>query len=228
MLSGVSVTWYTWLEQGRDITVSRKVIESIARVLRITGSELAHLYTLAGMRQPSESDQHVSVDSALVELVRVLNPNPAAVINMWWDLLLCNEAYSSLYGGLEHLAPSERNVIRLALTHVAEHDLMDDPEAAAERLLAQLRVHLARYSTDPRGPELVAELSESVPLFDRLWKKHSVDNYRVSSAIFHHPRLGRLELDTIKLATADNENQQLVVFLPANDATAELLDKLRE
>ena len=78
-LSGVSVTWYTWLEQGREISVSRKVLDSVARVLRISPTEQAHMYTLAGLRVPAEAVAIPKIDRAIDQLVTSLHPNPASL-----------------------------------------------------------------------------------------------------------------------------------------------------
>jgi transcriptional regulator with XRE-family HTH domain len=107
-LSGVSVTWYTWLEQGRDISVSRKVIDSLARVLKISGTERAHLYTLAGLQVATSRIRSTPVDPTLAELVNVLAPNPASVINPWWDLLVFDDAYSDLLGDIKDIQGRNR------------------------------------------------------------------------------------------------------------------------
>jgi transcriptional regulator with XRE-family HTH domain len=110
-LSGVSVNWYTWLEQARDIGVSRQVIDSLARALRMDPSERAHLFTLAGLAMPAENPGHQDVDETLRRLVATLDPNPAYVVNPWWDLLAYNDAYAALLGGLDHRPRSERNIL---------------------------------------------------------------------------------------------------------------------
>jgi transcriptional regulator with XRE-family HTH domain len=224
-LSGVSVTWYTWLEQGRDISVSRQVIDSLARVLRMPAPERAHLFTLAGLALPAESAERPLVDDTLRRLVHTLHPNPAYVINPWWDLLVYNDAYAALLGGLDDRPSTERN--SLWLTFTEDRGLLVDWTAEARQLLGQLRGHLARYPRDPRGPELVEALRENSPRFAELWEEHTVRRFAASRKRFRHPDVGRLDLDYVKLATADDERQQLVVFLPADDASAAKLTGLR-
>src|SRR5882757_6776867 len=97
-LSGLSTTWYAWLEQGRRISVSRQVLASLARALRLTPAERAHLFTLAGLRVPSEGSGRSDVDDTLRRLVDALDPSPAYVVNPWWDLLAYNRTYASLLG----------------------------------------------------------------------------------------------------------------------------------
>lgn len=220
-LSGVSVTWYTWLEQGRDISVSRKVIDSIARVLRISGTEHTHLYTLAGLQAPTAEVPATPTDPTLAQLVEALSPNPASVINPWWDLLVYNTAYSELLGGLRHLPRSEQNLLRLSFTSLRDSRLLDNWEGIVDNLVGQLRTHVARFPADQRGIDLVDELTQLSPEFQRMWQAYGVERFRSSTVSMHHPRCGALIFNFIKLITADDESQQLVAWLPANAATTE-------
>jgi len=226
-LAGVSVTWYTWLEQARDISVSRQVIDSLARVLRMDPPERAHLFTLAGLALPTESTGRPQVDDTLRRLVHTLHPNPAYLINPWWDLLVYNDAYAALLGGLDDRPPAERNSLWLIFTEDRVHDLFVDWLTEARQLVGQLRVHLAQHPHDPRGPELIDALRRASPKFTELWQEHAVRRFEASRKRFRHPNAGRLDLDYVKLATADNDQQQLVVFLPADEASAAKLRGLR-
>ncbi|HEX3791561.1 MAG TPA: helix-turn-helix transcriptional regulator [Pseudonocardiaceae bacterium] len=225
-LSGVSVTWYTWLEQARDISVSRQVINSLSRVLRMDPPEREHLFTLAGLALPVERAARPQVDDTLRRLVHTLHPNPAYVINPWWDLLVHNDAYASLLGGLDDLPPAERNTIWLLFTDDRLHDRFPSWITEARQLLGQLRVHLARYPHDPRGPELVDALGAASPRFTELWSEHTVRRFQGARKRFRHPEVGRLEFDYVKLASADNDQQHLVVFLPAGPSSAGKLPAL--
>jgi transcriptional regulator with XRE-family HTH domain len=218
-LSGVSVTWYTWLEQARDISVSRMVIDSLARVLKISGTERAHLYTLAGLQAPSARLQSAPVDSTLLQLVNHMAPHPASVINHWWDILAFNDAYSDLLGGLREIPRAQQNLLRLAFTTIRSAKLIDNWESIVGDLVGQLRIHVAKYPDDPRGAEIVQELTAVSPEFTRMWKAQSVARFSSSTVSMHHPRCGALVFNHIKLTTADDESKQLVVWLPANTET---------
>jgi transcriptional regulator with XRE-family HTH domain len=218
-LAGVSVTWYTWLEQARDISVSRKVIDSLARVLKISGTERAHLYTLAGLQVATSRIRSTPVDPTLTELVNVLAPHPASVINPWWDLLVFNDAYSDLLGGIKDIPRAQQNLLRLSFTTIRAAKLIDNWEAVVSDLVGQLRTHVARYPGDPRGAEVVQELTAVSPEFTEMWKAQAVARFSSSTVSMHHPVCGALIFNHIKLATADNESQQLAVWLPANKET---------
>lgn len=225
-LSGVSVTWYTWLEQGRDISVSRQVIDSLARVLRLPPGDRAHLFTLAGLALPAEHHGPVQIDGMLRRLVCELDPNPACVTNLWWDLLGWNHAYAALIGGLDHRPAAERNTLWLMFAEDRSRPLFLNWAEEARQLLGQLRAHLAQHPGDPRGPELVEALHAASGKFTELWREQSVRRFESSRKRFQHPALGRLDLDYIKLATADDDRQYLLAFLPADAASAGKLPSL--
>jgi len=226
-LSGISVTWYTWLEQGRHISVSRQVIESLARVLRMAPAEREHLFTVAGLALPAQASGPPEVDDGLRRLVQTLDPSPAFVVNPWWDLLAYNQAYSVLHGGLDARPPAERNVLWLFFATDPARSLIVNWLDEARQLVGQLRAHLAQYPDDPRGPELVATLKAASPKFAELWQEHGTARFRNYRKGYQHPAAGLLSLDYIKLAAASDDQQHLTVLLPADQATADKLSQLR-
>lgn len=205
---------------------SRQVIESLARVLRMTPAEREHLFTVAGLALPAQTGGPPDVDDGLRRLVEALDPNPALVVNPWWDLLAYNQAYSALHGGLDGLPPAERNVLWLFFTADPARYLIVNWLDEASQLVGQLRAHLAQHPGDPRGPELVATLAAASPKFDELWQEHGTARFRSYRKGYQHPAAGLLSLDYIKLAAADGQ-QDLVVMLPADQATADKLRQLR-
>jgi transcriptional regulator with XRE-family HTH domain len=224
-LSGVSVTWYTWLEQARDITVSRQVIDSLARVLRLPPEDRAHMFTLAGLVLPAESPVPPQVDGTLRRLTHELNPNPACVISVWWDLLVVNEAYAVMIGGLEHRPQPERNSLWLTFTGSQTRGLYVDWEDEARQLVDQLRIQLAQHPTDTRGPRLVENLQHASPQFAELWQEPPVRHFHSSRKRFRHPEAGRIDLDYIKLAS--DGDTYLIAFLPSDAVSAERLRELQ-
>jgi transcriptional regulator with XRE-family HTH domain len=226
-LSGISVTWYTWLEQGRRISVSRQVIESLARVLRMAPAEREHLFTVAGLAMPAQTAGPPEVDDTLRRLVEALDPNPAFITNPWWDLLAYNQAYSVLHGGLDARPPAERNVLWLFFTADPARYLIVNWPDEARQLVGQLRAHLAQHPGDPRGPQLVATLAAASPKFTELWKEHGTARFRNYRKGYRHPAAGLLSLDYIKLTAASDDQLDLIAMLPADQATADKLRQLR-
>ena len=139
-MSGVSVTWYTWLEQGRKITVSGQVLEGLVRALRLSVAERRHLYTLAGVALSHDSSPPPAVVSPTLQaLVDTLDPNPAHVTNMWWDLMTYNRGYERLVGGLDDLPDDQRNSIWLLFTRPSMRTLLVDWKRETQDILGQFQ-----------------------------------------------------------------------------------------
>jgi len=223
-LAGLSVTWYTWLEQARDISVSRPVVNSLARALGLTAAERAHLFTLAGLAVPPVERTPPVVEPMLARLVDALSPNPAYVATPWWDVLACNDAYASLIGGIDHRPVTERNILWITFTESRTSGHLVDWEAEARAMTGQFRAALGRHPDDPRGPELLEALLGE-PSFRQLWEEHTVTEFASARKRLRHPALGRLDLDYTKLSAAADDRQSLVAFLPADeDAAARLVE----
>jgi transcriptional regulator with XRE-family HTH domain len=225
-LAGVSVTWYTWLEQARDISVSRQVINSLARVLRLSETEREHVFTLAGLALPAVAPHPWKVDPLLARLVHELHPKPAYVMNPWWDLLVYNNAYASLLGGLDQRPQAERNILWITFTESRGTGLFADWMAEARSLVGQLRAHLAQYPEDPRGAELRESLWHTDTTFRQLWEEHSVSGFESARKSLRHPDFGPMQLDYVKLAAADDEQLAVIVFQAVDDESAEKLARI--
>jgi transcriptional regulator with XRE-family HTH domain len=218
-LAGLSVTWYTWIEQGRDITISRQVIEALARGLELSQPERTHLFTLAGLALPPRAPGPRLVDPLLSRLVEELYPRPAYVMNPWWDLLAYNDGYAEVLGGLDQRPEAERNILWLTFAESRGAELFVDWPGEARALVGQFRATLAQYPDDPRGPELRQSLEAASTTFRDLWQEQSVSGFTSSRKELNHPRYGRIDLDYLKLTDAHDAQQSLIVFLAADEKT---------
>ena len=72
-LAGLSTTWYTWIEQGRDVSVSPTALARLARALRLGRAQRQYLFELAGKRDPdpgaSDIDELPAVLTACVAAI---------------------------------------------------------------------------------------------------------------------------------------------------------------
>lgn len=226
-LAGVSTTWYTWLEQGRDITASRQVLDSLARALRLTPAERRHLFILSGAPLPAgPRGRATTVSPTLRALVRTINPNPASVISHQWDLLAYNSAYERLVGGLDQLPEEERNSIWLLFTRPDMRTLLVDWQREARAVLGQFRAAAGQHPDDPRTAELVTALTAASPAFATMWSQHPIQAFTPSTKKFRHPSAGRIDLNYAKLTVAEEPGQHLLVFLPATAGDARALARL--
>ena len=177
-LSGVGVTWYTWLEQGRDISASIQVIDALARALLLTGDQHRHLRELAGLPPP---EPPVPADDMLPRLQRLVDaqaPCPASVYDEHFDYLVWNEPYALVRHDPGTLPASRRNMLWMMFTDPVNRARMARWESAARAVLSQFRAAAGRHPGDPRFTELVEALSEASPQFRDWWAEHPVRYFR--------------------------------------------------
>jgi transcriptional regulator with XRE-family HTH domain len=221
-LAGVSVTWYTWLEQGRDIQVSADVLERISTTLRMSPDEREYLFALVQHRPaPPTPARTETVSPAMKRMLDALAV-PAIVLTARWDVIAWNSLIKVIrdYGAL----PLERrNLLRILL--VDDEIYRQDEalyEATARRILAKFRVDYSQAPGDPAFEELIADLSASCPIFDRLWGLAEVVG--THEAIVTHPRAG-LTFEHSSYVPEGYPKQRLIIFTPCNEAS---VAKVRE
>ncbi|WP_411134416.1 helix-turn-helix transcriptional regulator [Streptomyces sp. C10] len=225
-LSGVSVTWYTWLEQARDITVSGQVLTSLARALMLNSVERRHLFALAGVPLP-ERPPGRGPGPALQRLVDALEPHPAYLLDANWDLVGWNRAEAALIGDPGELEPAERNLLWLVFMDPAMRALLADWDGQARDLVAQFRADSRQRSGDPRHEQLTGGLREASEEFRAWWEAHDIAEFGSSRRTFCHPRVGALTFDYVKLAALDAPGIKLFACMPADAATTEKLPALQ-
>ena len=224
-LAGIGVTWYTWLEQGRDIRVSEQVLEAVARTLRLDRDERAHLFALAGGVPPPAARDY-AVDEATGRLMDAVLPFPACVQNAKYDLLAHNSAYARLIGDLTTLPELEHNSMWLAFTDPAWRAALPDWDVVTGRMVAQLRAHTANHLDDPGWQAFLRRLSAASPEFRQLWERHEVTEAATEHKPIRHPRLGLLRFDVATSWLGPSSEVRLVVFTPADKRTAARLPLL--
>ncbi len=116
LLSGIGITWYTWLEQGRPINVSGQVLQSVARVLHLDASERVHIFALAELPDPEQSTEVAQVGAGVQLLLDQLNPLPAVVLGPRLEILAGNRAHLGLLGNYDELPIGYRNIMWLCFT----------------------------------------------------------------------------------------------------------------
>ncbi len=168
VLTGVSVSWYTWLEQGRDIRVSAAALERLAGALRLDHAERSHLFALSA-RQPPVFAASEEVSGGLIELVQSIDPIPAYVRNRRLDILAWNPAVADLFVDFDILQPHERNTLRLTFLYPPYRDLLRDWEQFARDTLRIFYAARARTSDKAPFDRLVEEISAESEEFRTWW-----------------------------------------------------------
>ena len=173
-LSGVGVTWYTWLEQGRDIGVSVTFLDNLARIFRLNAAERRHLYRLAHNRIPSEAGKTWCTLPPLIQrLMHDLDPHPAYVLNLRWDILGANLPAKNLLG-LDQSPDDENNFLQLLFTSPLLQQRIIHWENQTRRMLASFRRDFAIAANETDFKSLVDELIKTSPEFREYWQQQEV------------------------------------------------------
>jgi transcriptional regulator with XRE-family HTH domain len=218
-LAGVGMTWYTWLEQGRDINASEQVLDAIARTLMLDLHERTHLYTLAGVTPPNSVADLKCVSPEVRAVLEQLNPYPAFVTNPRFDVLAYNHGYVALVGDIDALPIEERNSVWVVFTKETTARCFVDRDQAKPRMVAQLRAAMAEHIADPAFKCLVRRLQESSAEFRELWARHDVAEPENARKRILHRDLGLLQFNYLNTWLAPRTGLRLVTYIPADDST---------
>ncbi len=215
-LAGISATWYTWIEQGRDVSVSAEVLDRLASSLQLTRSERAYLFEMAGRLDP-QSDE-ADADDAPESLKAMLDhiAAPAYLMGRYWDRLAWNAPAAELFTGWLDQSPTQTpNLLRYVFLHPQARSLLTDWESRARRITAEFRADCRARLDDPALQSLVAELTRESTDFARFWKQHDVLERQGGERSFSHPRLGLISYQQLTLHPVDQEHLKLVLLKPA-------------
>lgn len=224
-LAGISTTYYTFLEQGRDVRPSRQVLDALARALRMDTAERAHLHQLVH-GEPAPAPAAETLDPRVTALVDRLDPDPAYVSGRTWNVLAANRAARALWTDWPSLPATDRNMLWWTFTAPAARTVLVDWEAEAAALLGRFRAASARHPGDPAFAALLERLRAASPEARRWWARHDVAGLASGVKRLRHPFLGELSLRHLVLQVADDPEQKLVTFTagPADrERLAELL-----
>ncbi|MET7761798.1 helix-turn-helix transcriptional regulator [Streptomyces sp. NPDC005336] len=225
-LSTVGVTWYTWLEQARDIHVSAQVLDAIARALLLDRSERAHLFALAGTVDPSPGSECTGVPQALQLMLDQLEPFPACVQNSRFDILAYNRTYRLLMCDLDALPPEDRNCLWLAFTDDDWRASLVEREETIRLMAAKFRAAMAQHVAEPAWKALVKRLEDASPEFREIWARHEVVRPGDKIKVFRQSHVGIVRLTSTGLWTGPNQGPKLLTYTPADAETRERLERL--
>ncbi|MEU0533513.1 helix-turn-helix transcriptional regulator [Amycolatopsis tolypomycina] len=208
LLAGISATWLTYLEQGRDVRPSGQVLDALARALRLTGAEQEHLHRLAGGRATSGESAAEEAAPEVAGVPALLGDNPAYVTGICYDVLALNAAAEELFRGIG----LGGNVVGWLFTDAAAREVLVDWEREARGVLARLRAIAGRHPGHPRVTRLVAELTEASPEVRAWWPQYDVQFSHAGHKRLRHPRLGPVTVAHAAFHVAERPEQTLVVY----------------
>lgn len=219
-LSGVSVTWYTWLEQGREINPSRQVLDAIARTMRLNVVEHDYVLRLAGYTSAPEPTREAPIPEAPEHVRRLLDllaEAPAFAIDIGWNVVAWNAAYAALFPRITAVADRERNLLRLIFTDPTVRDLLPDWEQASRHFLAEYRAEAGAFLGSEPHASLVADLLATSPEFQAVWDERRIERFATRERWFH-TQAGPIRYHEHRLLPADVPGLHLVVYLPEPSA----------
>ncbi len=229
MLAGVSVTWYTWLEQGRPINASSDVLQALARALRLDDAARRHLFALAVDMADTTVVEVEEVPDALIRLITSMEPAPAYVLGPRWEYFAWNRAQARLYPIIERLPEADRNLLWVVFAEPSTRELLDDWDSQARRIMAEFRAGTATLRSDPAVVSLVERLEAASPEFALWWPQADVALFQTRLRTFHHPRAGSLVFEYQQLTPSEWPSLRVVCQLPVpGDDSAERLAAWRD
>lgn len=215
-LSGVSVTWYTWLEQGRQINPSRQVIDAIALHLRLTQAEHDYVLGLAGFAPTPtpEPSATAPVPPHVQLLLDALDPAPSFALTAHWDIAAWNSAYARLVPGVVHAPATERNLLLFIFTDPQVRAMLPDWDLTSRQFLAEYRAEAVGRAHAPEHTRLIAHLRSTSPAFALAWDEHAVQRFASRSRTFEHPSLGMLTFEQVAVVPQDAADIRVIAYLP--------------
>jgi transcriptional regulator with XRE-family HTH domain len=229
-LAGLSIDYLVRLEQGRDRHPSAQVVSALASALVLDADERLHLAKLAACASapgmcPTGSGAVDEVPATVRALVARLHPTPAVVVGPWHQVLAHNPAFAAVVGAVGLLDGPSPNLVRFTFLDPRARTAYPAWSALADDQVAVLRDAQVRWRHDERMHDLVEELL-LVPDFAARWHAHDVARKRRGTKALLHPVAGSLRIDDEVLLLADDTDQRLITWLPADDATAHAFDVL--
>lgn len=209
--AGVSVTWYTWLEQARRINVSRQILQALSEALHLSEPESKHLFSLA-RELPPDVEGESTASGQQLRLLEHLDPLPAFVTNQRFDVLAWNYGFSVLFPDFESQEPAEQNSLLMMFTDAAV-ELYPAWEAETAQAVALFRAHAGHQVVEPHFREVIDRLLARSERFAELWGQQDIVPLTPARREFQHPTLGLIELEYLKFYSGD-EKSTLVIHQP--------------
>jgi transcriptional regulator with XRE-family HTH domain len=228
--AGVSTTWYTYLEQGRDIQVSGSILSSLAEVLQLTDDERMHLFTLANQPfttklSPLEEPLRRTYQRVLDELGSL----PAILTGRTYDVLGSNRAARLVFGDFDQIPESERNILWLLFSKTSwrkQITLFVERELYAQEVLETFRGRITGYEADLSVQAFIEHLQQASSIFREQWARHNVRSMCASRKQLQHPLVGNLTLEYAKFQVLEHPDIRCHIYIPGDQETTRKLHQL--
>lgn len=216
-LAGLSATWYTWMEQGREINVSAEALHRLASALKLTRTERAYLFDISDRHDPhSHATEQDGTPEALMSMLPHIQI-PAYILGRTWNVLAWNPHAKNLFAGwLDQNIGNDNlpNLIQFVFLNPLAQHFVVDWEMRARRLVAEFRADCRSRLEEPALKSLVTEIAQRSPAFAQFWKQHDVLERQGGLREFNHPTRGVIAYEQVTLRLDDQDPLKLVLLNP--------------
>ncbi len=223
-LAGIGITWYTWLEQGREINVSDAILDSLSRVFMLTKEERSHLYALANKSLSMQVEPHQTVNDSVLNFFAKFDLLycPAFITDGYWNLVKWNKYAAFVFGDFSQLPTNEQNTIHLMFCNQDYMSLFEYWEYHAKEMLARFHATFAKHNDDPWFIRFIEEMKSKSDSFASWWALHDVNSMTNIVKEVKHPAVGKLIFDFVSFDIFDNQDYKLLVYNPDHDSSIKL------
>ncbi|MFB9126069.1 XRE family transcriptional regulator [Paraburkholderia dipogonis] len=212
---GVSVDWYTWLEQGRDVQASESVVKRLSQIFRLNADQHAYLFRLARPQSYLVEDIVTSVPDRLLDMINSLRDRPAYIRNIRWDIVAHNAAFAKIFSFSRQ--PELPNIMRMLFAESNFRAITDNWTSIIEQVVARFRNDRSRNPEDECSTELIHELQAISPEFRELWSQYRVTETSPYPLEITHPVGGRFRLDRVPFRPETTSGLTVVIYLPVDE-----------
>ncbi|ODG94050.1 transcriptional regulator [Gottfriedia luciferensis] len=228
-LAGVSTTWYTWLEQGRDITVSNSVLDAISDALQLNKDERNYLYALAlpeAEKRSFSNEEETVISPALTKILNELRNCPIIISDRRCHIVGWNPAAAHVFLDFEQIPKEERNLIHLLFSRKEFKSLAVNWEHFVKGFLAIFRTYYGQYMGDQWYTSFIYEMEQNYPEFHELWNESEVSSAPDVLIEFRHAKAGKMLFNLTSLQVQGNIDLRCSVYTPVENTNTE--SKLRK
>lgn len=231
-IAGVSTTWYTWLEQGRDIHVSTSVLDAISDALLLNKDEKKYLYALA-FEEIADSEftleQETLISPSLKKILRELRNCPTIITDRRCQIVGWNESAAHVFFNFEIIPPEERNLIKLLFSRRELKSLAVNWDHFVKGFIAIFRTYYGKYVADEWYSSFISDMEQAYPEFQQFWNESEVSSAPELLIEFRHAKAGKMVFNLTSLQVQGNNDLRCSVYTPVeNSGTEEKLKRLME
>ncbi len=226
-LADIGLTWYIWLEQGRQIKVSIEILNKLSNALMLSQEEKRYLFALAHQSIPTDLlTVQINIDKSIQNFIDSLKLSPAYILDQRWNILAWNKAACYLFGDFNQKIEGERNAVWLMFMDDYYKNLFTDWEKHAEDLVARFRSVYSHYTMDNWILDFIKKMCKMSKKFDYWWSQHQIQSIDSVNKYFSHPEAGSLEFECIVLDVVNNTNLKIFVHTSLTESTKQKMEIL--